>query len=523
MSKDTLQRSDTGQDLAATRDGAVPLQMPLDLRRDTLLFTLILAVAALLLTINPLGYFGGHWDDGRYLEAAQAWAAHGPALGANHWSLRWPVIAPTALAIRWFGLSRATLMLPGLATLAAVLTVCFWATRRQFGAAVAALACLALLTTPEPMRAATRLTADLPELLFWSSALWAFWFGRDGNRGWLLTAGVAAACAWATRETGLGLLLLFALAFVAGFGPRRVDYGWIAAGFVAVWLPEQLALWAASGDPLYRIHVDMRHIEIASNDLAGGTAPGASAPLNAGLMRRWSGAGPLRLHWALDPWLNLFINPAYGLDVVLAALGLAWLRRGRLQARSLAAVVGAIAASNVACTVYIIATDPKPRMFMPAIGAACLLLAVVAFALWSHGYRRVLIAAAAIKLIALLVMLDVATGYSDLPALTRAALAAAPGPVHVDSFTASALALVDADLRARLTTSLPDRQALYLTAGKLADYTGSDAPPTDHGWQIIRRAHSSRVPVTIRLGQALGLAPAYRYPALYVTLYRRLD
>ncbi len=514
----------------AVSANAVPVATApaLSLSRDILPFGLVLAVAALLLTVNPLGYFGGHWDDGRYLEAAQAWAAHGPVPGTNHWALRWPVVAPTAAAIRWFGLSRATLMLPGLATLVAVLTVNFWAARREFGSAVAAVACLALLTTPEPMRAATRLTADLPELLFWSAALWAFWFGRDGARGWLLAAGAAAALAWATRETGLGLLLLFALAFSAGVGPRRAAYVWLAAGFAAVWLPEQWMLWAATGDPLYRMHIDLRHIEIASNDLAGGTAPGTSAPLNASLMRRWSGAGPLRLHWAIDPWLNLFVNPAYGLDFLLAALGLAWLRRvnrgpakGRI--RALALPVLAVIAANVACTVYLIATDPKPRMFMPAIGAACLLLGLVAVALWRREPRRTLIAAATVKLIALLVMLDVATSYVELPALTRAALAAASGPVCTDRWTASTLTLTDAGVRSRLITSSPGPGALYLTAGKLGDYTGSDTPPANFRWQTIWRGHSIRVPVTIQLVRAVGVAPAYRYPALYVTLYRRLD
>ncbi len=484
------------------------------------MFVLVLAAAALLLTVNPLGYFGGHWDDGRYLEAAQAWAAAGPVLGTDHWALRWPVIVPTAAAIRWFGLSRDALMLPGFAALAAVLAVNFWAARRQFGSTVATIACLALLTTPEPMRAATRLTADLPELLFWSSALWAFWFGRDGARSWLLTAGAAAAGAWATRETGLGLLLLFALAFVAGVGPKRTAYRWLAAGFAAIWLPEQLALWAATGDPLYRIHVDMRHIEIASNDLAGGSAPGAVAPLNASLMRRWSGAGPLRLHWAVDPWLNLFANPAYGLDFLLAALGLAWVRRFDWR---LAGGLAVIAAANIACTVYVIATDPKPRMFMPATGAACLLLAMVGAALWACGHRRTLIAAAVVKLLALLVMLDVATSYRELPTLTRAALASATGPICADTWTASTLALADADLRARLTTGCPGPGSRYLTAGKLGDYTGSDTPPAGHRWQTIWRGHSARLPVVVGVIQSLGLAPDYRYPALYVTLYRRLD
>ncbi len=481
--------------------------------RDLALFALVLVVGAALLTINPLGYFGGHWDDGRYLDGALAW----PALGRDHWALRWPLVGPTAAAITLFGASRFSLMLPGLLTLAAVLGVNFWAARRVFGAAVATVACLALLTTPEIMRAATRLTADLPELLFWSTALWAWWFGRNGARGWLVVAGAAAACAWATRETGLGLLLLFALAFITGVGPQRRSYGWIALGFGAVFLPEQLALWAASGDPLYRVHTDLRHIEIPSNDLIGGTPHGVSAPLNASLMRRWSGAGPLRVNWAVDPWLNLFVNPAYGLDFVLAGVGLAAIRRLPRPAWLLVAV----AASNVTTTVYLIATDPKPRMFMPAMAAACLMLAIVAVPLWRRHPKTLSVAAAA-KLLVLLVMLDVATSYAELPALTRAALAAAPGPVHVDRWTTSSLALTDASIRARLTPAPVAPGDLYLTAGKLRDYTGSDTPPSGARWQQLWRGHSARLPLTLRLVHAAGIGGQTPYPALYVTLYRRL-
>ena len=462
-------------------------------------------MAALLLTLNPLGYFGGHWDDGRYLEAALR-----GGIGTDHWALRWPVVAPTGIMIRLFGLSRGSLMFPGLITFAAVVTVNFWAIRQAFGVAVAVAACAALLSTPEIMRAATRLTADLPELLFWSSSLWAWWFGRGGSARWLIAAGMLAGCAWATRETGLALLLLFALVFIAGAGPPRRSYGWIAAGFLAVWLPEQLALYVATGDPLYRIHVDLRHIEIPSNDLAGGTAPGASAPLSGDLMRRWSGAGPIRLNWAVDPWLNLFANVAYGLDFLLAALGLAWARRWPRAGFLLLALI----AANLVTVVYIVATDAKPRMFMPAMGAACLLCAVAAVWLWPRA-RGLVASAAALKLAVLLVMLDVATSYAELAPLTRTALRHAAGPVAVDRWTASSLHVADAATQTRLT---PMRAPFALTVGKLADYTGTDAPPPG-AWQTAWRGHSARLPLTYRAARALGLVRA-PYPALYVTLYR---
>ena len=469
------------------------------------MFAGLIACAALLLTLNPLGYFGGHWDDGRYLEAALQ-----GGIGTDHWALRWPVVGPAALAVRVFGLSHTSLMVPGMLTLAAVLTVNFWAARQAFGTAVATVACFALLSTPEVTRAATRLTADLPELLFWSAALWAWWFGRAGSARWLLVAGALAGCAWATRETGLGLLLVLAGMFVAGVGPPRRSYGWIAAGFVAVWLPEQLALYAATGDPLYRIHVDLRHVEIPSNDLAGGTAHGTSAPLSTSLMRRWSGAGPLRLNWAVDPWLNLFANVAYGFDFLLATVALWWVR----SRPKLTWLVVTVVVANVVTVVYLIATDPKPRMFMPATGAACLLFAVAAVALWP-AKRAVVTLAATVKLLVAAAVMDVATSYAELEPLARRALAHAAGPVAVDRWTASSLALAPADVRARLTPNLAPHA---LTAGKLADYTGTDAPPPGR-WRMVWRGHSVRLPLTWRVAHALGFASA-PYPALYVTLYR---
>ena len=477
----------------------------------------MLGAAALLLSVNPLGYFGGRWDDGRYFEAAWAWAA-GPVLGLDHWALRWPVVLPAAGAIRALGVTRDALAVPGLLTLAALLAINFWAARRVWGGGVATLFCLALLTTPELLHAAPRLTADLPELLFWSAALWAFWFGRDGSRGWLLAAGIASGLAWATRETSLGLLLLLALAFVAGRGAPRTGYVWIALGFATVTLPEMLALWSASGDPLYRLHVDLHHIDIPSTNLAGLTAPGATAPLNIALMARWSGDGPLRLHWAIDPWLNLLANPVYGLNFLLAAIGAVWLRR---QLRWPVLLVAAIVALNVVTVTYLIATDPKPRMFMPATVAAALLLALVAGLLWQHGHRRVVLAAGVVKLIAALVLLDVATSYAGLPALARAALAVAPGPVHVDRWSASHLVVADPAVRRRLSLVSARPGDLYLTIGKLADYTGSDAPQPGARWQQLWRGHG-QLPLTVRVVQALGMARDYRYPALYVTLYRRL-
>ena len=60
---------------------------------------LILGLAFVgIVSINPIGFIGGGWDDWQYLDAARCWRAHGPCLPHNHWQGRWPVIAPIALS-----------------------------------------------------------------------------------------------------------------------------------------------------------------------------------------------------------------------------------------------------------------------------------------------------------------------------------------------------------------------------------------------------------------------------------------
>ncbi|MGL4542785.1 MAG: ArnT family glycosyltransferase, partial [Polymorphobacter sp.] len=200
--------------------------------------TLWLAVlAAGLIAVNPVGYIGGHWDDGRYLESAQQWAAFGPHLGNDHWSLRSTVVLPTAVAIKMFGTTRLALMLPGLIMFTLLLIMHFAAVWQAFGQRCAQLTTTALLTSPILILSATRITADLAETLFWALALWAYWFAgttRRHQRVWLIAAGFATGLAWITRETALGLCLILALGWLLGWRraqlPRRA-YSWIVLGF----------------------------------------------------------------------------------------------------------------------------------------------------------------------------------------------------------------------------------------------------------------------------------------------------
>jgi 4-amino-4-deoxy-L-arabinose transferase-like glycosyltransferase len=441
--------------------------------------------------------------------------------------LRWPVLLPAIIVIKMFGTTRDTLLLPGLAAFAALLLLHFSATRRAFGIEVATLAGLALVTTPELLIAATRLTADLPEALFWSAALWSLWFAGDSRtpRRWMLAAGAAAALAWTTRETALGLIALFALAFACRWrGIDRRAYGWAALGFVGVALPEMILLARASGDWLYRAHTDLAHIHVASTNLAGSIDAATRVIADPELMARWRGSGPVRLHWAIDPWINLFAHPGYGLGFVAAAgtAAAAW-RAAPAATRRVTLQIALAVAVQVAFVTYIIATDPKPRMLLPSVVLASLAFALAANVVrQSTGGRTVTALLLAAKLALTFVMIDLATSFADVPRDAAIAVAATSGPVEADRWTASELALAP-QVAARLS-DMPAAEALAI--GKPGDHDGGGLPPPGR-WTIVWRSPPGREPLVARALFKLGLqseSPLARDIAVrtpVVTLYRR--
>ncbi len=511
------------------RDAAQPARWP----SDRLAFLAVIATALTLLAIDPPGYVGGHWDDGRYLDAALRWVAHGPVMGTDHWALRWPVVLPAAWAMEMFGRTRGALMMPGIIGLLGLVTANFWAARRVFGLTAAIVASLALLTTSEILLAGTRLTADIPEALFWTASLWAFVFAsrRAGTAQvrWLIACGLAAGLAVAVRETSLSLIVALAAAFVSGRFVPRHRFGWIATGFLGVFLPEQLMLWHASGDALYRLHTDLRHIDIASTNMRGLTAAGQSAPLNMGVAARWQGVGPVHLNWVVDPWINLFLNAGYGLDFLLAGAALLALRLrtggSTVPWRSFALLAG-LAALHIFIVVYVVATDPKPRMFMPSIVGACLALGIAAPLLARHlAWLRT---GVILKLALLAVMIDLTAVYNiQYPALAAAALRRVDGPVHANRWTLSVTALADPALRARLREGNPPVGGTLLTTAKLSDPYGDARPDPALNWQWIAQVRGLREPVVASLGRHIvtpgsKLAHLIAQAAPAATLYRRL-
>ena len=425
-------------------------------QRDTAWLIAVVAVGLLIVLIDPIGYIGGRWDDGRYLAAALDWVGTVPPPGHDHWALRWPVVLPAAAAIRAFGLAPVALMLPGLATFAALLAITFAAVRASTDNRVAAaIAVLCIATAFSPAAAATRLTADLPEALFWSISLWSLVAASQSRDrvqiNWLLASGIGLGLGWALRETAVGIGIVMAAALLANVGIPRRRFLWIAAGSLLVILPEQIALWRATGVPFYRLLVDLHHIEIPSTHLAGSTAKGVFAPFNPSLAARWDGGGPVRLFWALDPWANLFLNTKIGLNILAAAIlgALAWPRLDQRDRRRLGWVAVVIAA-NVVTVVYIVATDPQPRMFMPAIVTAAAALGPLAVRAWEQRRRRLVTGLAIAKLLVFVGAIGLASRYDAVPDLAARVLAGTTGPIGADRVTRSHLALAPATVHHRL-------------------------------------------------------------------------
>lgn len=494
---------------------------------------LLCLFALIVVAVNPRGYAGGGWDDGRYLAAMVAWAEHGPVLGANHWSLRWPLVLPGAALIRLFGLDQFVLMIPGIAAWLGLALVNYWGLRRAAGERAAFIGALWILANPNLTYFATLLYPDCVEAMLWSAALWSIWFAgqaRDAREQtrFMIAAGLATGIAVGIRETALALVVVTALAaWYMRVLPRRAWLVWLAAA-APLPLIEHLSLWIASGDPLYRIHVDLNHIRIPSENMRGGVALDQSAPFNPEVMERWSGAGPVHLHWLVDPWINFFVNLGFGLSFVGAAL-LGWLLYRRGGAGAGPAAAGAelvrplliVAGANILVNIYVLALDPASRIFVPATTAMSVLTAILAARLWSPRIRGLIIGALVVKMLAGLVAADVAPDFGRSAAPAER-IAPAAGPIHVDWRTNAHLALASPSLRRRflLSEAPVGGHALQVI------WPSDGEPAPSERWQVIADEPVGHRPWTVRLLappiQAAGFMRDFVYPDVRVRLVRRV-
>jgi 4-amino-4-deoxy-L-arabinose transferase-like glycosyltransferase len=235
------------------------LAVPVRRSRTNVWLFVALAVAAVLVSLHFVGYDGA--DDRSYALAAEAWLAHFPAVGADHWATRHTVVLPVAASLALFGHSVLALALPSLVFFFGFLAVNFFFARRALGDRAAAILVLLLAATPEFVVQATYINNDIVEAFFASLSFWLFVTAT--GRTTLFFAGVAAGLAFLTRETSAVLVLFFAACALFDHRPVRRDYVFVALGFATPILAEMTYFGVMTGDMLYRYRLDAGHDSVS--------------------------------------------------------------------------------------------------------------------------------------------------------------------------------------------------------------------------------------------------------------------
>jgi 4-amino-4-deoxy-L-arabinose transferase-like glycosyltransferase len=360
----------------------------------------VLAAMLVALAVNHAGYRGGGADDWHYLEAARCAAAqHGLCVPPSHWWARFPLVAPMALALAIGGESRLTVGIVPLLYAGLALVLFTMLVERSFGRAQAIVAGVLIATLPTVSLVLLQPNVDTAELAFTLGALLLFQsVAASGRAREALAGGALLGLAILTRPSALALLPIAALAAAATPSLRRLVLP-AALGLAAPLAVEALVYWLWLGDPLHNWALSLGHTRIPSAELPPGFHSARGPLLNPDYIAAWRPAMGIRVHWTIDPLLNLLANPAMG-PLLIAALLLLALRRPsprNAEGRTLLWLLGAAILYFGAIT-YAFAIDPKPRMFLPVAAAAAAIFAVQAVRMWQSGSRALVGAIAAVTI-----------------------------------------------------------------------------------------------------------------------------
>jgi 4-amino-4-deoxy-L-arabinose transferase-like glycosyltransferase len=459
----------------------------------------LVALGAAVLVWRWVG-FQGH-DDAYYATAALAWVRHFPALGTEHWALRYPLVLPMAACLAVFGHSLGVLALPNLVAYVAWLGVTYWCMREWFGLAAAMFAMLAGILVPEFPVQATYANPDILELALVMGAFWCHQsaLSRADRVLPLLHCGALAGLAFLTRETSAALVLYFAIVAVFRPGMPRRSYALIALTFAVVVGVEFAYFGLRTGDFLYRVHLSINHDHVDRAAQAAAAAAAGHALDSEGVLA----GGPVFQLFSV-----LFISQKYGLLFWLAPVA-AWfaLRDDRLMPRERRVLIDACVL-GLAFIVFIAVTGSKlyivPRYFTVSGGAAIIPVAAAAACLWRAAPR---VAGAAAAAFAVLMLALLAVENTDPLFAVRRLVAFAgttDAQVFTDPTTASeaAIPLLFAHLQGRVRADAPPPGALVaMPEGSAAaccssrtcgfkDRMGPFIPGP--GWSVVRREPATR-------------------------------
>ncbi|RTL46522.1 MAG: hypothetical protein EKK53_03430 [Burkholderiales bacterium] len=361
--------------------------------------TLVYGSLALLLALLQWRFFVGFQasDDANYLRGALGWLAHVPYVGDTHWTLRHTLTLPAAASVSTLGLSLFSLGLTTVLYFFGFVALQLHGLQRHLGFPVAACFGLFAITTTGMIVNSTYLAPDVSELFFVGATFWVLMrslddveqSSRPSVRLWL-AAGLLAGLAWSNRQTSAGALLACGItAWMAG-PPARRRIPWAVLGFALIVGGEWGYLTWMTGDPLYRLNVDLHHDPV--NRLAEVQRVAASG----GWIDK---EGNLSVHLLLDPVLALFVSQKYGL-LFWTGLWAAWqawrLPRG-LERQVLMRLLGLGALSYL-----FVAVNPKlylvPRYLLVPAWVAAGLTAWWVARLWTQQRRvqAALVAAAVV-------------------------------------------------------------------------------------------------------------------------------
>ena len=345
-------------------------------RSDRWIIIGIALFALLCILINPVGFIGASGDDGRYHEAALCWVeSGGVCMPQNHWSSRWPVIAPLAAGIALLGDTRAAMAIGPLMYWAMSLLLVGalgtqWLSKDagRIGAAIMAM-------TPILTSQALQPTADVAEFTFQLAALLAATKAyRLQSARWALAAGIAAGVAFEVRETSAIFIAVSALAWLTlDRGHRKVLLLAVPA-LVATIGAEMLVYWFTTGDPLRRYGLAFGHVAIATSELPEGFDTRQNPLFNPAYIAAWKREMGIHLAWPIDPVLNLLTSLRIGATLWAAILAALIFRRAlapELRRRTMLITLGAVLVSML--LIYGLALDPKSRLFLLLAGASAII------------------------------------------------------------------------------------------------------------------------------------------------------
>jgi len=404
---------------------------------------LLPVIALLALTfVNPIGYMGGGGDDWHYLQGARCAVREGLCLPQTHWEARLPLVLPMSLAMRLLGENAASVQLVPLLYALAGLVLFSLNVRRLFGTTAAAIAGAVLAATPAISMHALQPMVDAVEFAWCMAALLAGQLALERrSRSIAALAGACLAVAIFSRTTSIVMLPICGLIWLQLPRDARQLALPFCAGMAAVFAAEAAAYWITAGDPLYSWRLMLRHARIPSTELAPWVDTTKSPLLNPDFIAGWRPSMGIRVHWSIDPVLNLLADPKCGLTLA-GALGLAIVYRDVWRTDRLLRLVSGYTALHFVVLTYVLAVDPKPRMFWIEFASAAAVVAVIAARTWKTG-RRLLPAALLVLILArgLLLSYD-RPNPGNMAAVADAWIARlGPGNVATDEWTKRTLAL----------------------------------------------------------------------------------